>query len=414
MTSRLQFCTFASREYLPFARNLAASLARHDPGHELVVLLVDDLDGVVDATGEPFRALRNEDLLDEDELHRMYLYHGHMFLAAIKPFLIDHVVRESGSPTLFLDTDVAVYGSLADLAEPIEQRGVLLFPHALGPYPNDGLMPDDTTILSAGTFNDGMIGYGERGLRLLEFLMGRLRRECLAEPSLMRVCGQRWLDYAPSFYDVAVCRDPGLNAAYWNLHERPLSERGDVVYAGDAPLRAYHFSGYDPTNPGVLSKHCPERPRIALGTEPLLARLAQEFVASLRAEGYDAHRGIPLPFDTLPGGIPADNLLRACYRDAVLRAEAGAGAMPPDGYDPAQRGAFVAWAAAAFAARGLQPPPWAAPSASAPSPGPGSDDLVRALARSTGEALENLNRRLAALEGAVGELLGAGAAASNA
>ncbi len=59
---------------------------------------------------------------------------------------------------------------------------------------------------------------------------------------------QRWLDYAPSFVTgLAVERDMAYNVAYWNLFERTDAEA----------WRLFHYSGFDPMEPGQVSRYWP-------------------------------------------------------------------------------------------------------------------------------------------------------------
>jgi hypothetical protein len=263
----------------------------------------------------------------------------------------------------------------------------------------------------------------------LAFLKSRLQRECVTDPQQMRVNEQRWLDYVPSYFPCHVSRDPGINAAYWNLHERPLSNAQGTIFAGDAPLRAFHFSGYDPANPNEISKYAPQRPRVLLSEEPILSSLCEEFRSALSAAGLERHRGIPFPFDTLPGGVPVDATLRAVYRAAVIDAEASTRALPPDGYDLAQRPQLLAWVAATYGAARIELPEWARSASPTPAPSgasqawpsaprtaanpraevstppmPNTEELVLNLARSSSAAFSNLNQRLSELERRMAQL----------
>ena len=58
---------------------------------------------------------------------------------------------------------------------------------------------------------------------------------------------QRWLDLlVPSCDAIAVLRDPGLNVAYWNLHERKLEvDHKNAWTVNDHPVKFFHFSGFD-------------------------------------------------------------------------------------------------------------------------------------------------------------------------
>jgi hypothetical protein len=405
----IQFCTTSSRRYLPFARALGQSIARSNPDATLWVLLTDDHQHREAGRSEPFRSIWNDDLgIETDELHRMFLIHAEEYHIAIKPWLAAKVLQDTGGPVMFIDSDIAVYGALDDVGELIDEHGVVLTPHAISPYPLDGLMPDDTTILGAGTFNAGMIGVGARGLELIEFLQSRLRRESYVDVTKMRVGEQRWLDFAPSFFHCHVLRDPGVNVAYWNLHERPLEERNGTVYAGGAPLRSYHFSGYEFAKPGQLSRHAAQNPRIRLEEQPILQRLCDEYRRAVTGSGFAAAQALNVDFAELPGGIPIDGLLRAVYKASVLGAEHQGVGYPPDGYDLTQRPLFLKWAELTYAGAGLAVPPWAvptvAPVASAASEGPEALELFRQFASATATALGNIEARLGQVEQQLAEV----------
>ena len=79
-------------------------------------------------------------------------------------------------------------------------------------------------------------------------------------------------------------RDPGFNVAYWNLPTRPVSPSATARWyvKGDVPLRLFHFSGFDPARPHVLSKH---QDRIRLATIP-----TSRASASAYADGADRER----------------------------------------------------------------------------------------------------------------------------
>jgi hypothetical protein len=393
----MQFCTTSSRRYLPYARALGETIRATNPDSTLWVLLTDDHHHTVDRSIEPFRGVWNEEIgIDPAELHRRFIIHAEDFHIAIKPWICEFVLNETGGPVMFIDSDIHLYGPLDDVAALIEAHGVVLTPHMRAPLPLDDMTPDDTTILGAGTFNAGMVGVGEHGRGFLEFWKSRLRRECFVDVAQMRVGEQRWLDFVPSLFECHVLRDPGVNAAYWNLHERPLSRDGGVVMAGERPLRAFHFSGHDVVKPTTISRHMVDRPRFLLETEPILQELCAAYGARILAQRFEESQAIPVDFATLPNGMPITAELRERFRQSVIAAEKSGGSYPPDPYDPAESEAFIAWAQRAFAAVGLGDP-----MAGAVTPEGGAIDLaelLRTLAVSSSTALANIDVRLRAIE----------------
>jgi hypothetical protein len=65
---------------------------------------------------------------------------------------------------------------------------------------------------------------------------------------------QKWIDLVPAFFDkVCILKHPGCNIAYWNLHERTLSQGKDAILVNNQPLCFFHFSGVKASKPDVLS-----------------------------------------------------------------------------------------------------------------------------------------------------------------
>lgn len=350
--------TIVSRAYVPHARVLARSYARFHPGSQLRALLIDDLHGEIDEQKEPFNVVRLSDIgVPSRELHQMAMLFGGRLIAAIKPWVFRHLLQRGADAVLYLDSDFVVFDSLSSLGEAAHESGVVVVPHVITPMPRDGHMPDETLLLGVGTFNAGMFGVGAGGGAFLEFLMERLRRECYTDMKAMRVNEQRWLDFVPPLFPHYVARDPGLDVAPWNIHERPLSREGEKIFAAGAPLRAFHFSGFDPRVPSVLSaRDYSKQPRIQVASEPVLHELVDQYRSSLLDAGFESHYKTSFAFDFLPDGRPIPASLRSLYAEALEAAERTGTSGPPDPFDPEAGDEFQAWIGATYGAAGRRVP----------------------------------------------------------
>ena len=350
--------SIASLAYVPHARVLARTYARHNEGESIWVLLIDDVEKNVCDQDEPFHVLRLDDIdLDETEIHRMAMLFGDKLIAAIKPWIFQHFLSGGADTVLYIDSDFMIFDSLEEMCGTGDD-GVILVPHVLSPLPRDGMDPDETTLLGAGMYNAGLFGVGPRHGGFLEFLMERLSRECVFDAKKMRFNEQRWLDFVPSLFPYRIVRDPGVDVAYWNLHERPLSRRGDQWLVGERPLRAFHFSSFDPraTTAAGRFELATAAPRVRISTDPLLAELCDEYRRMVYAEGLTDNQEPPFAFDLLPDGTPVYDSSRHLFREAVLAADVGDGDYPPDPFDPSARDAFRSWAVERYAAAGRSLP----------------------------------------------------------
>ncbi|MEP6915167.1 MAG: glycosyltransferase, partial [Acidobacteriota bacterium] len=316
----MEACTIVARNYLPYARVFAQSLITVHPQARVTVLVVD---GAADPSDDRlFRSVRLDEVItDPAERRRMtFMYDVTELSTAVKPFLLQRLLAETDRPVLYFDPDIQILDSVESLYHLAAERGIVLTPHVLSPIPDDGFEISDLAVLRAGVFNLGFIGVGPGTEQFLAWWSGRLRRHCLSDPASGMFVDQRWLDYVPGLFPHAIVRDPGCNAAYWNLHERRVTRTPTGFAANGGPLRFYHFSGFDPDVPHLLSKHQGRNPRALLSEEPALRELCDGYAGRLRDAGH-CPGGVSYGHSTLPDGTPIDFVMRRMYRRALLDAE---------------------------------------------------------------------------------------------
>jgi hypothetical protein len=334
-------CTIAARNYLPYVRVLADGWHRH---HDLPLfaLLIDALPGEVEVDG--IDVVTPEDLaIDPDELQRMRGIYGIAEMTtALKPHLLRHLLGRGSEAIVYLDADSDVHASLAGVVDLARRHGTVLSPHLLEPVPADGLSPSESEIAWGGYYNSGFIAVTAAAEPFLAWWAKRLRRDCLfCEPMSMHA-DQRWLDLVPSYFEHAVLRDPGVNVAQWNLHERPITFAGGAFRAKGRPLRTFHFSAYDPRRPAVLaSGEWPHPLRLHPGADAALDGLCREYGRRLLCAGWTDARAIPYRYAASASGTPLTAHRRRAYRELVIAAEAQ-GTDLPDPFDPSRASEFEA------------------------------------------------------------------------
>jgi glycosyltransferase involved in cell wall biosynthesis len=260
------------------------------------------------------------------------------------------VLDLAGPTAFYIDPDIWIMDNIDHLSVPAIETGIVLTPHLLQPLPDDGATPEATSILQAGVYNLGFIGVSDRAKPFLEWWGERLRRDCIVDPAAGLFVDQRWVDFAPGFFDHAIIDDPALNIAYWNLGNRTIGSDGDRYLVDGAPVKFIHLSGYDPDMRWQLSKHQGDRPRTLLSEHNDLARLCNEYGGLLLAAGYAAAQQQPFTGHVLDDGSELDDVMRYAYREALLAVERpetrtrwSPSDGPPNPFDSADR--FWQWLA---------------------------------------------------------------------
>ncbi len=313
--------TIVSKNYLAYARTLADSYKKHHPEHDFLVILVDRADGYISGTlpGGSAEVIELAYIAIPDLSRFIYRYSIMELNTAVKPFVLADLFRRRGYETLlYIDPDIFVFRPLTHIYAALQGASIVLTPHMRRPF-YDSAMPNDVAILQSGTYNLGYIGLkaGETSRRLLDWWMTKLHTDCVVDIPKGLFVDQKWMDLVPGFFpDHKILHEPGYNAAYWNLHERPLTQKDGEWMADGQPLHFFHFSGYNAFDPLQLSKH---QNRHRLSDMPTLKRLTDFYGNALLENGYDESSVWPYAFETLPNGVRIPLQLVAAVMQWAIR-----------------------------------------------------------------------------------------------
>lgn len=290
--------TIVSRNYAAQAATLMASLAVAEPGVRRVVAATD---GPI-PFADPGIEVLDASTLVPDFAAMCAWYDALELNTAVKPHVFRALLaRPETAAAVYLDPDIYVYRPLAEVREALARAPLALTPHLTRPLKGEA-NPSDHVILTSGAYNLGFMAARDEPqiTALLDWWADKLRFDCRVDFAAGLFTDQKWMDLAPGFVsDLALLRTPALNLAYWNLEGRTLERAGQGWRVDGEPLGFFHFSGFDPEHPDLLSKH-QDRIRIAPGSA--LAALCADYGAALLANGHVQARATPYGHNTFPSG----------------------------------------------------------------------------------------------------------------
>jgi glycosyltransferase involved in cell wall biosynthesis len=309
-------CTIVANNYLAYARAFSRSFLERHPDGKVCVLIVDRPYPGHDYGREPFAVTFAAELAIPEFSHVAFRYSILELSTAVKPSYLLHLHRTLGCDRLcYFDPDIMVLGDFTELYERLGHVDAVLTPHLTAPL-EDSLVPSERDILQSGIYNLGFLGlsFNERTLPFLDWWARRLYRECRHDVVRGLFVDQRWMDFAPSFLPrVEILRDPGYNAAYWNLPHRRLSHRGDQWWIDGVPLRFFHFSGYDVRRPDLISKF---QNRLSFDDRPDARPLFTLYRERLEGEGHAETQQLPYGYGWFDAGVPVPAVARLALHQA--------------------------------------------------------------------------------------------------
>lgn len=308
--------TIVSRNYAAQAATLMQSLAEAEPKARRVVI---GTDGPMPSLA-PFAEVIPAAEVEPNFASMSVYYEALELNTAVKPAAFRQLLGEAPSVT-YLDPDVYVFRPLDAVRAALDFAELALIPHLTRPLIGEA-MPNDQAILKSGVYNLGFAAVRPtaKTLALIDWWRERCRFDCRVDFAAGLFTDQRWMDLAPGFVDdLAILRDPALNLAYWSLEGRTVGKGPQGWTVDGAPLGFFHFSGFDPARPEVLSKH-QDRIRVAPGSA--LADLLAFYAGKLIANGHEAASATPYAFARFPSGRPVTPAMRTRALAAARAGEA--------------------------------------------------------------------------------------------
>ncbi|WP_221390638.1 glycosyl transferase [Dyadobacter sp. NIV53] len=289
--------TICSINYLAQARTLGDSLKATNPDILFFIGLVDILEGVsFDDAFMPEYPMIEIDKIGIDGFDEMAARYDITELnTAVKPFYFTYFFKNypKADNVIYFDPDIIIFKPLTQLLHSLQLHQAVLTPHINTPI-EDRLTPNELHHLNTGIYNLGFAAFrrSPENLEYIQWWEEKLRYECMIDLCNGLFTDQNWMNFLPVFVkNVHIERNPGYNAAYWNLHERQFSIVDKNYFVnGDNPLIFFHYSGYDPAKPDILSKY---QDRFELAERPDLTELFALYKNNLIKNGNAYYRKFP-------------------------------------------------------------------------------------------------------------------------
>lgn len=294
---------------MPQALVLINSFKKFHPNDEFYLLIID-----VEKVNQQFldgvRILTSSEIgIDSLSLEKMRLYYDVVELAtSLKPFVLEYLLVLGADEATYLDPDIQIFSEI-NVKEHYNSKGTLtLTPHRLSPPNLDILKEGEKLFLKYGVFNLGYISISPRDNDFLHWWQQHLVVQSTRRPISEIFTDQKWIDLVPGYFDYVKVSDYGFNVAPWNLDERELSIRDEVLFVNkNTKLKFLHFSQIS----GMLSegglspswqiklKNSGLSEETSFVFEKLLQEYAMELGLMKRTANWDGHLKLLLkPYST--------------------------------------------------------------------------------------------------------------------
>lgn len=264
--------------------------------------------------------------LSADDVHRLpKIYGGAELALAIRPWLLRSMLMDGEQPILCFESDIEVFGPLDEVATWADAEGVAWAARE----DQRGVATADAALIAVAPSADEFLASWCKQLRAL-FDRGASLTASLCDGTSLR-SSPRLLEGA------------GFNVGYWSLRARRLHATGDTYDVDGEPLRFFHFDGYDPKRPHLLSTQQPYPPRVLLSESAALRRICDEYRAKLAAAEEREQQRSPSGYGVLPSGIRIDRFMQRVYLRALGRSQRKEGPEPPDPFRAGGENSFMKW-----------------------------------------------------------------------
>ena len=309
--------TIASKNYFAQVKTLLDSLRETNPLWDRFFAIADEPNAqIISLLAEIDSTLISLEELDIPDLNDMKFRYDIMeFNTAIKPFVLLKLM-EQYDRVIYLDPDICVYAEMEEINRAFDSGyHFILTPHLSDYFPDDGFHPSEPDIMKSGVYNLGFLAVdnSDDARIAIRWWADRLETLCVNRQRDGIFVDQKWMDLLPGRHDgIYILRNNGYNTAYWNLSHRKAEKDGNTICFNGDKLVFFHFSGYDPLRPDIVSKH---QDRYRMDETGVCKELFYDYRDRILGNGFEALRTLPYAFQTFTDGRAVLSLFRMIYRD---------------------------------------------------------------------------------------------------
>jgi hypothetical protein len=315
------YFTVVTKSHLAFADTLHASFSKVENEASFIIFVVDEIneDLTTKLTERDRVNVLTPSEIRINNFRRMSIYYDAFELCnAVKASVMKHVLYEMGYDTgIYLDSDMLVFATLEPVVESLSEASFGLCPHFLSPLPKDGCSPNDLTFMNAGIYNGGfwIFKNTEYSSMILDWLIETSEEHAFNDFKNGMFVDQRILNMAVGVFNEVFhsVNDVGCNVAYWNLHERTISQGLHGFTVNGMPLRLFHFSGYRPES-ATLSKYS-DRDSCDLQLNKSLSIICSMYTNSIESSDFSHLLSCPYSLDWVDNTFFNHNMRRLYFKN---------------------------------------------------------------------------------------------------
>jgi hypothetical protein len=256
MSEKRVVFTLCSNNYLAQALTVGKSCLKHNKDVDFVVGLVDrrhpDID--YDSFG-PIIFHFCEEIGFPQVAGMIPRYNIVELNTSVKALYFEFLLARYDK-VIYLDPDIIVYDSFADLFNLMDEHDVLLTPHFVTLEDEFGRRWQ-RIVNNVGIFNFGFVAMKstDNTTRLLKWWQQKLEFDCFMMVHSGLFVDQIWGNFFPVFFEkIFVIRDPAYNMAFWNFGERKAELKDGLFFVNGRRLKFFHFSSYKLSQPEIISR----------------------------------------------------------------------------------------------------------------------------------------------------------------
>jgi hypothetical protein len=236
-------CTVIATNYVPQALALMESATKFHPEMDFCVLIADGTTNQYPPLAGARVFIPDELGIDPKVIQEMFTYYDSIEIStALKPLFLKFLLENGSETVTFLDPDTVLYGKLTEALVHARTHEAVIVPHRISPCANLTTDCFEFGFLKYGVFNLGFISVGKKSIPMLEWWAQRLRWFCTRYQGDIWFTDQKWIDLVPALFETKILKHGGYDLAPWNIDERLITTKNNLVFAGDDPLVFIHFS----------------------------------------------------------------------------------------------------------------------------------------------------------------------------